>query len=265
MKKVIIVGKALGWQLAPSEGEIWGLNDLILNRDLSLLFDVHNSIPKKNIDKCNQRNVPIITLNSNELINENIIYPFKEIIKYFDTDLFTNTIDYMIAYAIYKNYEEIDIYGVSMGSVYEYKFQKPSLEFWCGYAMGRGIKVNIKGDEDGKLKLKGNIQYPIKSTKIEGFVKLGVFERATLLNIISQKHINNMKMLDEIRFTKKEKDVLKFKNEENKIEWLSDGDKQKKINLTVYEQIIISNYLTELNKVGLLNESHESLYRKFVI
>ena len=265
MKKIIIIGKALGWQLAPKEGEAWGLNDLIMNRELSLLFNVHKSIPKIIIDKCNQNNVSIVTLQKNDLVNNNIIYPLKEIIEDFNTDLFTNSIDYMIAYAIYKKYEQIDIYGVSMGSVYEYKFQKPSLEFWIGYALGKGIKINIFGDENSKLKIKGNICYPMKFAKNETNVKLGVFERVTLLNILSTNIYFNRNILDKIRFTGDEEERLKFENKESSFCWIGSEDKDIEINLNINEQSIISNLLIELNKIGLLNQDHEKIYKKFVI
>ena len=39
---VAIVGKGEGWREAPDGGEVWGVNDVVLRRDVALVFDMHD-------------------------------------------------------------------------------------------------------------------------------------------------------------------------------------------------------------------------------
>ena len=264
MDKVIIVGKAKGWEKAPAEGVVWGLNDLILRRNLTLLFEVHNVIPTQVIDKCNLNGTPIISLNSNHLVDNNILYPLKEIIGYLGTDLFTNTLDYMIAYAIYKGFKIIDIYGVTMGSAYEYKFQKPGLEFWVGYALGRGVKINIFGDKGVVLQINGNIPYPIKPIKIGKVKVLDTYSRSTILSLVNSNNVLSTKVYDKIKFSDEELEKLGFDMNGKELSWILSEDSELCVALSVEEQDHISSMLVNANKLGLLSSDHKSLYKEFV-
>ena len=44
-----------------------------------------------------------------------------------------------------KTATEIDVYGVDMRHETEYATQRPCMEYWVGYARGKGIEVNIYG------------------------------------------------------------------------------------------------------------------------
>lgn len=66
----------------------------------------------------------------------------------------TNTISYMLALAIIEGYEQIGIWGVDMAvsselrGKNEYSWQRPSCEFFLGWAAGMGIKVYIPPTAD---------------------------------------------------------------------------------------------------------------------
>ena len=146
--KVIIVGKGPGWEKAPLEGETWGVNSLLLRRPVKLSFQVHdidklmsepgNSI-KREIEEINKLGIPVITSAKHKLLPTAIIFPVDEMpCKYF-----TSTIGIMIAYAVYKGATEIEVYGVALVTHKEYAHQRPGVEFWIGYAMGKGIKVTV--------------------------------------------------------------------------------------------------------------------------
>ena len=62
-------------------------------------------------------------------------YPLDDIIESLKTDYFTNSISYMIAYAVYLGYESISVYGVDMAQEAEYAKERPSVEYFIGYAM----------------------------------------------------------------------------------------------------------------------------------
>ena len=152
-----IVGKADGWQNAPYEGEVWGATQLIVHRWVSRVIDMNDYsddkwgidqrlLADKAIAKAKEGNIPYTDLDN---------YPGDEIINYFGTDFFTNTIDYMLALAIYEGATEINIYGVAMNAPEEYQYQRPGIHFWVGQAMGRGIKVRIMDKNSNILRADG--------------------------------------------------------------------------------------------------------------
>ena len=146
--KVIIIGKGPGWEQAPMDGETWGVNDLLLRRPVKLTFEIHD-IDKyiegklfnieEEIKEINKLGIPVITWKKHKLLPTSIPFPIDEMpFKYF-----TNSIAYMIAYAIYKKATEIELYGVALLLEEEYIKQRPCVEFWIGCAMTKGIKVTV--------------------------------------------------------------------------------------------------------------------------
>jgi len=89
-------------------------------------------------------------------------YPLKQIMRKFETNYFSDTICYMIAYAVHMWTEKkrgkfqlkeggrhrLELYGVDMatfdvGGAGEYQLEKGGVEFWIGLARGIGIEVWI--------------------------------------------------------------------------------------------------------------------------
>lgn len=146
--KVIIIGKGKDWEKAPMEGETWGVNNLCLKRPVKLVFNIHDldkhrdhTLFSKTIDYVNKNKIPIVTQKKYEHIPTSIPFPIEKVpYRYFG-----NSIDYMLVYAILKEATEIDIYGVNMVLDGERIGQRPSLEYWIGYARGLRIKVELHG------------------------------------------------------------------------------------------------------------------------
>lgn len=168
LKKVIILGKGDGWEAAPltfgdKEVQCWGINNHIMSRPLDVVFEPHDVEwwkehcdeevwyhkvePRylQHIQRVNELGVPYLTLKHYDFIPTSQKYPVEEICNHFGIDYFTGGVDYMLAYAIWKGVEQIDIYGVHTTYDDEYQYQKPSLEFWIGVAVGRGIKITVHG------------------------------------------------------------------------------------------------------------------------
>ncbi len=168
VEKVIILGKAEGWDAAPlhygdAHVQTWGINTHILSRPLDVCFEPHDvewwlehwdkdewwhkKEPRypQHIERVNELGVPYLTLKSYGFIPTSEPYPIEAICEYFGIDYFTGGIDYMLAYAIWKGVKKIDIYGVHTVYDDEYAYQKPSLEFWIGVAIGRGIDIKVHG------------------------------------------------------------------------------------------------------------------------
>ena len=141
-----IIGKGSSWKLAPLEGETWGVNDLFLRRDVTLIFQMHRPRLLKNLFSAtakyvNGKNIPVVMLEKRPDIPTSIRFPLEEM----HTDYFTNSFSYMLAYAIHKGATVINLYGCVLKNESAYQDQKPNIEYWIGYARGRGVEVNVHG------------------------------------------------------------------------------------------------------------------------
>jgi hypothetical protein len=161
-KKVYIVGFAPSWTETPwddTEAEIWTLNEAYKLAEqqpkfrADRWFEIHNldrppKNDKKHIAWLQQCPMPIYTLQKWDFLPNAIPFPFYEISEWLKQQghigyrYFTNSISWMIAFAICEGFEEIHIYGVDMavekdsaGNA-EYGYQKPS----CEYIIGVGEK-----------------------------------------------------------------------------------------------------------------------------
>ncbi len=162
--KVVIVGKGRGWDKAPPCGngyEVWGITQLNLRRSVDLVIDMNDYSenrwgPEETFEATRSRNkathggIPYFDLRT---------YPLKEIVKKFGSDYFSGTVDFAIALAIYRGATEIELYGVTLEDKSEYAYQKPGVEYWCGYARGKGIKVTSFGDHTTLFKTKDGMIY----------------------------------------------------------------------------------------------------------
>ena len=61
---------------------------------------------------------------------------------------FTNTVSWMIAYGIIANFRKIGVYGVDMAQDSEYAHQRPSCEYFLGWAQGAGIQIDVPRSSD---------------------------------------------------------------------------------------------------------------------
>lgn len=163
MKKLAIVGTAESTiQMAPynnNEYDIWALNGVYNMIDLENIsnitrwFDLHSlevikAEPRGYFEWYKTCKIPVYTIEVNEEMPSSVKYPLDEILKRFPRKYFTNTVSYMIALAIYEGYTNISIFGVDMQRGAEYSDQRPSCEYFIGYAEGLGINVYIPPQSD---------------------------------------------------------------------------------------------------------------------
>jgi hypothetical protein len=177
-RKVCIVGCADSKKIVPwsdPEMEFWGVNNLygvpIPGSHYDRWFEIHNiecvnEVYKRreSLDFRGQNvkeylkgiaamNCPIVYMQKKwDLVPQSVEYPLEVIIASFGR-YFTNTVSYEIALAILMGYEEIHVFGVDMATGSEWSHQRPSCEFFLGWAAGRGIKLFIP-DEADLLKVK---------------------------------------------------------------------------------------------------------------
>lgn len=182
MKKLAIIGCADSKKLAPVEDmsfDIWGMNNLYpqLPR-ANKWFEIHqitsdgtnflrrnerifrgqvvNDYLKQMGEWAQKQAIPVYMQQHWDIVPTSIAYPLKDVLQGFG-NYFTNSVSYMIALAMLEKYEEIHIYGVDMAVVgndvlnpeaNEYSYQRPSVEFFLGLALGRGIKIYLPPECD---------------------------------------------------------------------------------------------------------------------
>lgn len=155
MKKVAIVGCADSWSLAPFDDlsvEIWTFNQLMFERvpRFDRYFDVH--IPYKNYFKNFEKYEQFLKSNQDKVyimdaepeLPEANIFEWRKLLEKFSRQYFTSSMAWLIAAAIYEEYDEISLFGIDLLLKREYEEQKPCIEYWLGIAEGKGIKVNIQ-------------------------------------------------------------------------------------------------------------------------
>jgi len=163
-KPIAIIGKGAGWEEAPRNGcETWGITQLILRRPVSLVIDMnvyedgrwgeHERLEAEKVRLlCEAAAIPRIHLGN---------YPLQQVIDRFQTDYFSNTVDYAIALALFRGCDELNLYGVNMCNVQsgEYAYQKPGVDFWCGVASGMWCKVRVHGVLSTIMKTRDGLLY----------------------------------------------------------------------------------------------------------
>ena len=134
--KVAILGKLTTKHKAPfdnPEWEIWSVNKR----------PIEDYLPR--VDKWFDLHFEPFTPNQ-DFTREN--FPFKEIEKMVGGHYFNNTVSYLIAYAIYKGYKEIALYGMRFDSIAEQKIkQYENVRELIFFAKGKGIKISSPADQ----------------------------------------------------------------------------------------------------------------------
>jgi len=166
MRELILLGTAPSRSLCPFDCETWGvcgvytiekinviekkpfrldklfITDTTFSPEGNLHWDINelHRIKKK-------YGTEIITLNPigfGRMKLKSTQYPYDDFVEEFQTEYFTDSVTYMIAYALHLNvYDKFRFYGIDMASKIEYLTQKGGVEYWIGRAHERGIKTDI--------------------------------------------------------------------------------------------------------------------------
>jgi len=163
------MGCAPGWHKAPYDnGERWGINDSHKEIDkLDLIFDCHNlkrvmkgkeklgrrsvAEVKEHLRLVKKKGIPMFCTTPFKNIPNIKRYPLEDVIRKLGSDYFGSGPDYAIAYALYKGYTSIHLYGVLMAVDDEYYLQKPTVEHWAGVALGRGVDFKVHDNTTAQL------------------------------------------------------------------------------------------------------------------
>ncbi len=178
--KWMICGTGDGWQLAPhkSDSIVFCLNDYVYSEryriqpDYLCIMDVLDEKPMvvsglsnlgDIIQRINNMRIPLVAPFKYAEIPLSEAFPIEECAKEFGIPYFSNTIAYMIAYALLKGAKEIELFGVNQASSSEYFYEKSGVEYWLGVANGRGVKITLNGAKSelltNKARFGGGILY----------------------------------------------------------------------------------------------------------
>lgn len=94
---------------------------------------------------------PIYMLQEFDIVPSSVRYPLKEIqdklLVRLERDdgnikkLFSSTMCYMLALALYEGFERIELFGIELLMTDEWAYQREALAFWLGRAEGMGVEV----------------------------------------------------------------------------------------------------------------------------
>ncbi|KKL78586.1 hypothetical protein LCGC14_2023340 [marine sediment metagenome] len=169
-KKILIIGKApSSMSDAPcsdTSWDVWTLSDMVMLKQVprcTLHFELHSydfmvgrgeSQPQYLEWLKQKHDFPIICSEHIKEFPSCVLFPKVEIVERFGT-YFSNTVSWMIALAIQKGATDIGIYGVDMAAGdAEYTGQRPSCEYFMGWAKGLGINL-IVAEHSDLLKTRG--------------------------------------------------------------------------------------------------------------
>ncbi len=157
------------------DGEVWGVNNgyrqvleqkghldklFICHRDQEYDFDGDPVFSWKEQNIISEAGVEIVSLFKLKHIDKFTRMPFKSMCKRFNTNYYSDTIAYMLAYALYLNTTKnkrtgalklkqpmkIRMYGVDMHTKDEYATEKGGIEYYIGVARTIGVEVWIHPD-----------------------------------------------------------------------------------------------------------------------
>ena len=189
MPSLIILGMGPSAWLCPFDAEVWGLNMgwRLAQQDghkLDKLFLAHTQVYSKEGNpyfdwgELSKEEFEIVSLHRVKGLRATI-FPLKRIAKKFQTDYFSNTVCYMLAYALDKcttnelklkpdaPFGKFRLYGVDMLEGEEYSHEKGGIEFWLGIARGVGIDFQISPISEVLTTFTGK-PYGLKGNKIKG-------------------------------------------------------------------------------------------------
>ena len=178
LDKIIICAQGPSWYQCPTEtppnSEIWGCNAIYRDHRVDRLFVAHDiriimlHDDGDFVENVNKIGIPVYTTYDYKVLNNRAMIPIDKIMDTFKVGFFLNVITYIIATAILQEPKQIDMYGVDMrpdAGNETYSNEKGSVEFWCGVARGKGIKI-VNSPESFVMKTKQLGNFKDYKTKV---------------------------------------------------------------------------------------------------
>lgn len=157
--KVALIGSASGWQAAldlDDSWEIWCLNNQYnLSAELTdratRWFELHGDTPLTRARRSANHwetiaamTIPVYTLYDLPGVRTAVSFPIEEAAAI--KDYFSCTFAYQIALALMEGVTELRLYGTPLIDAREALVERPCVEWWLGYAEGRGVTCSVHHD-----------------------------------------------------------------------------------------------------------------------
>jgi len=260
--------------LAPyddEDTEIWSLNEAGRKpwmKRWDRWFQIHprdsfarkdNPYDPDHLEWLKSQTKPIYMHEHYDFIPSSVKYPLTEIIAKYGSYL-SSTAAYMLTLAMLEGYERIEIFGMRMGSMTEYHYQRSNFEYLIGLARGLGHEVylppecplckgKLYGYESMEVAYRQQLEY--KMTDVQNEHKIAELNAVNLsgrineLDTIRQMYPNEQPLAE--RFGKLAEEVRKAQANANFLQGTIDG-LSKAIDL----------YDTHLEQTGVGNEQESA-------
>jgi len=186
---LIILGMGTSRIQCPFDTEVWAVNTgykqvAEMGGHLEKLFLAHTQcldhegdiiFDWEEINKLADAGVDVLNIHRVKGLSARM-FPMERLIKKFGCDYFSDTICYMMVYAIDQGYKKLRLYGIDMHLTDEYQTEKGGIEYWIGYARGLGIDVWIV-DGGSLLRTVTGKPYGIKFFKMKDIDPFGLLKR----------------------------------------------------------------------------------------
>lgn len=163
---IAIIGFSSSCKDAPWDDPSWLKWGLVNHPEywakMDLLFDIHQEeddehkeVLRERAERARDAEIPIYM--HEKYYDWVHRYPFERVSPHY----FDSSMSYMLALAISENPKRIGLWGINMSD--EYGHQRSNMEFWLGYAKGKGIEILIS--DDSPL-LKNKVNYGFKEWRL---------------------------------------------------------------------------------------------------
>lgn len=156
LRKVAICGTADSLKAAPYGDpafEIWGCSPCMtypVFKRQDRIFEMHprdywgqtNEDGEYVIARLNRADCPVMMQDHYDEVPKSEPLPVDKMTGEYRKN-YSSSIAYMLAYAIYREFHHIALFGVQMAADEEYAEQRAACEYWIGIAEGQGIDVWI--------------------------------------------------------------------------------------------------------------------------
>jgi len=147
MRPLIIIGRCIDWETVDKSPDIerWGISSAWADNPIGteccdLIFQIHSPDRwEPGIGKIKDR---LVIAWDNPGYEDCKRLPVYKLLSEFGP-IFPSSINWMLAYALFMDYNDIAIKGVDMVSNGEYGFQRDGLFYMLGIAAGRGVNIKV--------------------------------------------------------------------------------------------------------------------------
>lgn len=254
-EKVAIIGTApSSRKLAPFQDmawDIWGCSPGNMNEipRIDAWFEIHANLHwpeyadaygKNYIKWLSEQSFPVYLQDEpwhQKYFPHGIRFPARELVKKYGRNFFTSSFSWMTAFAIYKGYKEIGLYGVDMASKDEYIQQRQAHYYWEEKAASLGIKITIPPESD--LKQPQAIYGYSDATRFGRKLHARAQELKTRSEHIRQVELG--RMMNEIKKAEQNATYLEGAHEDNdyvRSIWMGIGDEWGEIPLDAAIEVV---------------------------